>query len=114
MAWQIYYTMSETPENTRNNLLVGNERNQGFTTKKQPTSEQKIHGWEVRRQKKLLTQKIVEKMTEGKTLDDYVDSLIDNAKLGNSKAIETINKGIEEQVDKSEVTVTNVAISIDL
>ncbi|MBK8146599.1 MAG: hypothetical protein IPK62_17230 [Bacteroidetes bacterium] len=107
--------MSETPENTRNNLLVGNERNQGFTSEKQPTSEQKIHGWEVRRQKKLLTQKIVEKMTEGKTLDDYVDSLYHLATVeGNSKAIETINKGIEEQVDKSEVTVTNAAISIDL
>ena len=96
--------MSETPKNTRNNLLVGNELNQGFTSEKQPTSQQKKAGWEVKRQQKLLTQKIVEKLTGGKKMDEYVDALFDLAKDGNAKAIETINKGIEEQVDKSEVT----------
>jgi hypothetical protein len=96
--------MSETPENTRNNLLVGNELNQGFTSEKQPTSQQKKAGWEVKRQQKLLTQKIVEKLTGGKKMDEYVDALFDLAKDGNAKAIETINKGIEEQIDKSEVT----------
>lgn len=96
--------MSETPKNTRNNLLVGNELNQGFTSDKQPTSQQKKAGWEVKRQQKLLTQKIVEKLTGGKKMDEYVDALFDLAKDGNAKAIETINKGIEEQIDKSEVT----------
>jgi len=96
--------MSETPKNTRNNLLVGNELNQGFTSEKQPTSQQKKAGWEVKRQQKLLTQKIVEKLTGGKKMDEYVDALFDLAKDGNAKAIETINKGIEEQIDKSEVT----------
>lgn len=95
--------MSETPENTRNNLLVGNVLNQGFTSKKQPTSHQKKAGWEVKRQQKLLTQKIVEKLTGGKKMDEYVDALFDLAKDGNAKAIETINKGIEDQIDKSEV-----------
>lgn len=37
-------------------------------------------------------------------MDEYVDALFDLAKDGNAKAIETINKGIEEQIDKSEVT----------
>ncbi len=95
--------MSETPKNTRNNLLVGNELNQGFTSEKQPTSEQKKAGWEFKRQQKLLTQKIIEKLTGGKKMDEYVDALFDLAKDGNAKAIETINKGIEDQVDKSEV-----------
>ena len=95
--------MSETPKNTRNNLLVGNELNQGFTSEKQPTSEQKKAGWEFKRQQKLLTQKIIEKLTGGKKMDEYVDALFDLAKDGNAKAIETINKGIEYHVDKSEV-----------
>ncbi len=88
---------------------MGNELGQGFTSEKQPTSEQKKAGWEVKRQQKLLTQKIVEKLTGGKTMDEYVDSLYHLATVeGNSKAIETINKGIEEQVEKSEVTITKI------
>ena len=47
-------------------------------------------------------------------MDEYVDALFDLAKDGNAKAIETINKGIEEQIDKSEVTVTTATINVDL
>ena len=47
-------------------------------------------------------------------MDEYVDALFDLAKDGNAKAIETINKGIEDQVDKSEVKVTTATINVDL
>ena len=73
-----------------------------FSTDYQPSPGAKKHGWEERRAQKLLTQKIIEKMT-GKPLDEYVDSLIHNAKLGNAKAIDTINKGIEDQIEQSQV-----------
>ncbi len=73
-----------------------------FSTDNQPSPEAKKQGWEERRAQKLLTQKIIEKMT-GKPLDEYVDSLILNAKLGNAKAIDTINKGIEDQIEQSQV-----------
>jgi len=73
-----------------------------FSTDNQPSPEAKKQGWEERRAQKLLTQKIIEKMT-GKPLDEYVDSLIINAKLGNAKAIDTINKGIEDQIEQSQV-----------
>lgn len=75
-----------------------------FTSETQPSPEAKKAGWERKRQERLLTQKILEKMTEGKTLEDYVQSLITNAKLGNSKAIDTINKGIEDQVEQIDIT----------
>lgn len=98
-----YHSMSETPKNTKKSVIMGNVLGQGFTSEKQPTSEQKKAGWEQKRQQKLLTQKIIEKLTNGKTLDDYVDALFHLATIdGNSKAIETINKGIEEQVEKHE------------
>ena len=62
MAVNVSYYVRNT-KNTRKNLLVGNELNQGFTSEKQPTSEQKKAGWEFKRQQKLLTQKIIEKLT---------------------------------------------------
>lgn len=76
-----------------------------FTSTNQPTPEAKSKGWEAKRAEKLLTQKIIEKLTDGETLDEYVQSLITNAKLGNAKAIDTINNGLEEQVTKVEAKV---------
>lgn len=75
-----------------------------FTKENQPTPEEKSKGWQEKRAQKLLTQKILEKLTDGNNLEEYVDSLIKNAKLGNPKAIEVVNNGIEEQVTKTETT----------
>ena len=85
-----------------------------FSKDHQPTPEQKKEGWKEWREKRMLTQMIAKKMAQGSTLEDYYQSLLDNAKAGNAKAIETINKGIEEQIDKSEVTVTTATINVDL
>lgn len=80
-----------------------------FTTDNQPSPDVKKIGWQEKRAERLLTQMILKKLTDGSTLDEYVNSLLLNAKLGNPKAIDTINKGIEDQVDKSEVKVeTNI------
>ena len=75
-----------------------------FSKDHQPTPEKKKEGWKEWREKRMLTQMIAKKMAQGTTLEEYYQSLLDNAKLGNAKAIETINKGIEDQIDKSEVT----------
>jgi len=73
-----------------------------FSKEYQPTPEAKSKGWQEKRAEKLLTQKILEVLLNGKNLEDYVKSLFDNAKEGNSKAIETINNGIQENVTKQE------------
>ena len=80
--------------------------NEGVTFSKeyQPTPKAKSKGWQEKRAEKLLTQKILEVLLNGKNLEDYVKSLFDNAKEGNAKAIDTINNGIEEHVTKTDVT----------
>jgi len=94
----------KTPvKHPKSNLIVGNTLGQGFTSENQPPPEVKSLGWEKRREQRLLTKTIFEKLTEGKTLDEYVHTLMSLAKEGNAKAIDTINRGIEDQVDKSEV-----------
>lgn len=78
--------------------FVGNE-GVTFSKENQPSPEAKKAGWKEWREKRMLTQMIANKMAEGTTLEEYYESLLKNAKLGNPKAIETINKGIEEQTD---------------
>jgi hypothetical protein len=78
-----------------------------FTKENQPTPEAKSKGWEARRAERLLTQKIIEKLTGANNLEEYVDSLFNNAKMGNAKAIDTLNNGIEEQITKTETTITD-------
>lgn len=75
-----------------------------FAASNQPTPEQKSEGWKKRRAERLLTQAILSFMTDGKNLDDYIQSLYKNATKGNPKAIETINKGIEDDVIKIAAT----------
>jgi hypothetical protein len=93
----------ETPKKRPKVPFNGNDRGQGFTSERQPSPEAKKAGWEAKRAERLLTQKIIEKMTNGQKLDDYVEALYNAAVLGNAKAIDTINKGIEDQVEKMEV-----------
>ncbi len=75
-----------------------------FSKENQPTPEAKSKGWEAKRAEKLLTQKIIEKLTDGNNLDDFIESLITNAKMGNAKAIDVLTNGIEEQITKTETT----------
>jgi len=88
----------------------GAEDGNGFDKLGQPDPELKKLGWQKKRAEKLLTQKILEVMLKGKTLDDYVGSLVDNAIKGNPKAIDTINNGIEEQVVKQEIKTSETKI----
>lgn len=81
-----------------------------FSKENQPAPEAKSAGWKEFRKQRHLTQSIIKEMLgiDGKPtkkFKDYIKSLIDNAKLGNPKAIETINKGLEDiEVIKHEVT----------
>lgn len=73
-----------------------------FTKENQPSPESKSEGWKELRAKRLLTQQIIAEMTgaEGKNLKAYVKSLLENAMQGNAKAIETINKCMEDDIIK--------------
>lgn len=87
--------------------VVKTAKNEGkkFSSDYQPPPKAKSAGWEQRRAERLLTQKILEKLTKGTNLDDYVQSLYTNAVMGNAKAIDTINKGIEDEVSKIDLTI---------
>ena len=85
-------------------LMNGAKDGKPFTKDNQPTPEAKSKGWQERRAEKILTQKIIETLTNGNNLEDYVKSLFQNAKKGNAKAIDTINNGIEEQIAKTDIT----------
>lgn len=95
----------KTPIKRQKSRLNGAKDGKPFTTENQPTPEQKSKGWQERRAERLLTQQILAMILRGQTLEQYARSLLDNAMAGNAKAIETINKGIEDQVDKHEVKV---------
>ncbi len=85
--------------------LTGKEGNT-FSSTNQPTPEQKKEGWQKRREERLLTKAIFERLADGQTLETYVQTLLALAKEGNAKAIDTINRGIEDQVQKTETTIT--------
>jgi hypothetical protein len=76
-----------------------------FSKENQPSSEAKKQGWEQWRKDRHLTQSIIKAML-GKdgvptpTFNGYIQSLINNAKKGNPKAIETINKCLEDDIIK--------------
>ena len=96
----------KTPKKPRIRMN-GIETGKPFTKDNQPSPEAKSTGWEARRAERLLTQKIIEKLTGANNLEEYVDSLFNNAKMGNAKAIDTLNNGIEEQITKTETTITD-------
>src|SRR6478609_7799773 len=96
----------KTTTKRRKNLLTGVEGKK-FTPEAQPTPEAKSEGWKKLRAKRLLTQAILAHMTKEKNLESYINSLYANAKKGNPKAIETINKGIEDDIAKVAFTDTD-------
>lgn len=75
-----------------------------FAADNQPSSQAKSEGWKKLRAQRLLTQAILNHMTAGQNLQEYIESLYKNAKKGNPKAIETINKGIEDDIIKIAAT----------
>jgi len=87
-----------------------------FSKDRQPPPENKSKGWEQWRKERHLTQSIIAHMVgiDGKpkkAFREYIESLVKNAKAGNPKAIETINKGLEDiEVSKSELTINPVQI----
>lgn len=71
----------------------------------QPAPEAKKAGWQELRKRRLLTQELIKMMlnedgTPKHTFTDYMQSLVLNAKNGNPKAIDTINKAIEDEIIK--------------
>ena len=89
--------------------FTGKEGNT-FSKDNQPDAILKKAGWEQWRKERHLTQSIIAEMIgkDGKPkkqFKEYIQSLIINAKIGNAKAIETINKGLEDiETIKHEIT----------
>ena len=103
-------TAKKTTGKQRKNLLTGKEGNT-FTSENQPTSEAKKLGWEELRKRRLLTQGIIKELinddgTPKDSFKSYFRALINNAKLGNSKSIETVNKALEDE-DAIKIDVTS-------
>lgn len=106
--------MAKAAKTTVKRLKRGNPDIKGktFTSEYQPTPEAKKRGWEEFRKERHLTQSIIKMMLgedgqPNETFNDYLTSLITNAKSGNPKAIDAVNKCLEDEIIK--VAATNVA-----
>ena len=109
----------KTTEKRRDVSLKGPADGVKFSSTNQPSSEAKKQGWEERRKQRYLTQEIIKKMIADDglptdTFNGYISSLITNAKNGNAKAIETVNRAIEEDIIKSEIAITGNIGTYDL
>lgn len=80
-----------------------------FSSENQPTPSAKSQGWQEWRKERHLTQSIIKALTgeNGANFNAYVDSLIKNAQAGNPKAIDAVNKCLEDEIIK--VAQTNAA-----
>ena len=92
--------VKKTPKKRPSKPFRGAIDGKPFTKEMQPSPEAKSDGWKKLRAERLLTQGILAHMTKGKNMQEFINSLYTNAKKGNPKAIETIVKGIEEDVIK--------------
>lgn len=77
-----------------------------FSADNQPSSDTKKAGWEELRKRKLLTRNILKILFDAEGIplkdgEDYFKSLVTNAKGGNAKAIDTVNKAIENELPTS-------------
>jgi len=88
--------------------FTGKEGNT-FSATNQPSAASKSAGWQEWRKERHLTQSIIKALTgENKAkFDDYINSLILNAQAGNPKAIDAVNKCLEDEIIK--VAQTNTA-----
>lgn len=77
-----------------------------FSAENQPDPSAKSAGWQEWRKERHLTQSIIKALTgENKAnFDEYITSLISNAKLGNPKAIDAVNKCLEDDIIKVAAT----------
>lgn len=80
-----------------------------FSATNQPSPQAKSEGWKEFRKKRMLTQELIKLMIgkDGKpndTFKGYLKSLVVNAKLGNAKAIEAVNKCLEDDITKIELS----------
>lgn len=78
---------------------------EGFTTTNQPSPEAKRLGWQKIRAERHLTKGLIALLLDKKgepteRLKYYLQSLIDNAAAGNPKAIDTVNKALEDDIIK--------------
>lgn len=80
-----------------------------FSAENQPTPTAKSQGWQEWRKERHLTQSIIKALTgENKAkFGEYIDSLLKNAQAGNPKAIDAVNKCLEDEIIK--VAQTNTA-----
>jgi hypothetical protein len=90
--------------------FVGNE-GVTFTKDNQPTPEAKKKGWEELRKERHLTRSIIKEMLgedgiPNEKFGSYIEALIKNAKAGNPKAIDAVNKCIEDDIIKVAATDT--------
>lgn len=91
----------------RSNLVPG--AGPKFSKDNQPSPEAKKKGWRELRAERHLSQAIIKEMLgdDGQytdTFKSYIKSLVTNAKAGNAKAIEAVNKFIEEDIQKIALT----------
>ena len=75
----------------------------------QPSPERKSLGWQEIRKKRLLTQELIKELIEDdgtpkESFKAYLRALIQNAKDGNPKAIDAVNKILEDDVTKIELS----------
>ena len=106
--------------NRKTNKIVLNGAIHGipFSKENQPSAQAKKDGWKKLKAMKLLTQSIVKEMVSdsgepNETFKSYIKSLIENAKNGNAKAIETINNCLEDQIHKQEITFPKLGIDLE-
>jgi hypothetical protein len=82
-----------------------------FSKNNQPASELKVKGWEQWRKERNLTQAVIKELLgedgAGLSFKEYIGALIKNAKAGNPKAIDAVNKCLEDEIIK--VAATNAA-----
>lgn len=80
-----------------------------FSSVNQPNPSAKSQGWQEWRKERHLTQSIIKALTgeNGAKFDDYIASLLKNAQAGNPKAIDAVNKCLEDEIIK--VAQTNTA-----
>jgi hypothetical protein len=90
-------------------VLNGAKDGVPFSATNQPSPESKREGWKEFRKKRMLTQELIKMMIgddglPNQTFKGYLQSLVKNAKLGNAKAIEAINKCLEDDITKIELS----------
>ena len=106
------YNMEKKPKTTikrQKSVLHGAKDGVPFSKTNQPSPEAKREGWKEFRKKRMLTQELIKMMIgddglPNQTFKGYLKSLVKNAKLGNAKAIEAINKCLEDDITKIELS----------